>query len=251
MLRAATTRTISVPIQFRTSWRSLLLIALLPTAIARAADFDGSLGASTDNVFRGLTQSQGQASVQANGYLTDTHWFGGLTSESVKRARSLPTGVELIGYLGYQQLLSDTWNGALTLRHYDYPGNRYRGRYDYDELSASVSWRQQLVLSVIASPDTYGAAYGPYGRYGRGAAFAAELGGHEPLPYGLSADLGLGYYDLQQQVGAGYAYWSAGLGKQWRAWELRLDYIGTDAEARRLFRSLAGDRLVASVAWFF
>lgn len=224
-------------------WASLLI------GQARAADLDGSLGVSSDNVFRGLTQSRGQASVQVEGYLTATHWFGGLAVESVRRPRDGSAGAEAIGYLGYQQLLSEDWRGALSLRHYDYPGNARRSRYAYDELSAAVSWRQRVTLELIGSPDTYTAAGND--RYGRDSAFAIELTGRQPLPYGLAADLGIGFYDLHEQIGAGYTYWSAGIGRQWRSWQAGLRYIGTDAQARHLFRYAAGDRLVVSAAWFF
>jgi uncharacterized protein (TIGR02001 family) len=226
-----------------------MLTALLPGAAGWTYTLDGSLAAATDNVFRGLTQSQGDPSVQIDGYISTTHWFGSLTAETVKRESSEATGAELVAYLGYQQLLSEDWSGAISVRHYDYPGNPNRALYNYDELSASVNWRQQLVLALVASPDTYAAV--SYDRYGRGSAYAAELTGREPLPYGMSVEAGVGYYDLNQEIGAGYAYWSAGLGKQWRAFEATLRYIGTDAQARRLFDSLAGDRVVASVAWFF
>ncbi len=245
----ASRQTKSANMRGRNRGRALWLVVLLPTAVAWSAEFQGSLGASTDNVFRGLTQSQGQASEQADAYVTSTHWYGGLTGETVKRLRNASVSAELIGYIGYQQLLSEDWNAALSARHYDYVGSAHRTRYDYDEFDATVSWRQQLALTLAASPDTYAAA--AYRHFGRGAAFAAELAGREPLPYGVSADLGIGYYDLRQEVQSGYAYWSAGVGKQGRSWEVALRYIGTDAQARRLFSGLAGDRFVASAAWFF
>jgi len=233
----------------RISGYALWLMVLLPTAVAWSAQFQGSIGASSNNVFRGLTQSQNEGSVEADAYLSATHWFGGLTGESVKRLHSEPTSAELIGYVGYRQLLSDDWNAAVSVRHYDYVSTARRSRYDYDELEAAVSWRAQLTVALVASPDTYSAA--AYRRFGRGAAFAIELNGREPLPYGLSLDAGIGYYDLRQEVNSGYAYWSAGVGKQWRRWEAALRYTGTNAEARRLFGRLAGDRLVAGITWFF
>jgi uncharacterized protein (TIGR02001 family) len=227
----------------------LLLLSLLQAAAGCAVDLQGSLGASSDNVFRGLTQSQGDPSVQVDGYISATHWFGGLAAESVKRQASESTGAEVIGYLGYQQLLSEEWNAALSARHYDYPGNRYRSLYHYDELSAAIGWHRQLLLELIASPNTFAAA--GYDHYGSGSAYAAELSARQPLPDGFSVDGGIGYYDLRSEVGRGYAYWSAGAGKQWRNWQLGVRYLGTDAQARHLFGTLAGDRVVASVAWFF
>ena len=225
----------------------LLIWSLLYAGLGRAIDIEDSLGVSSDNVFRGLTRSQGEASVQADAYLSATHWFGGLAAESVKRRGDRTTGAEVIGYLGYQQLLSENWSGALNVRHYDYPGNRLRSLYHYDELSATISWRQQLLLELVASPDTF--ASNGYD-YGRASAYAAELTGRQPLPYGLSLDAGIGAYDLRA-IHTGYVYWSAGVGKQWRSWQLSVRYIGTNSEAGHLFGNLAGDRVVASATWFF
>jgi len=227
----------------------LLVGCLLQAGLGRAVDFQGSVGLSSDNVFRGLTQSQGNPSAQADGYIAATHWFGGLAVESVKRQATQATGAEVIGYVGYQQLLSENWNAALSVRHYDYPGNRYRSLYHYDELSAAIGWHRQLQLELIGSPNTFAAS--GYDRYGRGKAFAVELSGRQPLAHGLSVGAGIGYYDLRSEVGGGYAYWSAGVGEQWRDWQLGLRYIGTDAQARHLFHTLAVNGVVASVAWFF
>ena len=210
---------------------------------------DGTLGASSDNVFRGLSQSDGQASLFADAHLSADPWFLGLSAESIRHRPDPSAGAELIAYGGYQLPLADSWSAVVELRHYDYPGNSQRSRYDYDELSAAVSWQQRLTLAVIASPDTYAAAR--YERYGSGAAFAAELSAEQPLPHALSAEAGVGYYDLQQEVGAGYAYWDLGLSRQWSSWELALRYVGTDAIARHLFGAEAGDRIIASLQWFF
>lgn len=232
----------------RVSQSLLLLCGLLQAGLGHALDLQGSLAFSSDNVFRGLTQSQGDPSLQAEGYVSVTHWFGGLAAESVKREPNLSNGAEVIGYLGYQQLLSENWNAAVSVRHYDYPGNRYRSFYHYDEFSVAFDWHRQLRLELIASPNTFAASYDDYGR---GSAYAAELSARQPLPYGLAADAGIGYYDLRSELGFGYAYWSAGIGKQWRNFQLAVRYIGTDAQARHEFGSLAGDRVVAMLAWLF
>jgi uncharacterized protein (TIGR02001 family) len=226
-----------------------LWTCLLPAA--RAADLQGSLGASTDNVYRGLTQSQGNAAIEADALASATHWFGGVVGESVKRERRESTSLELIGYVGYQQPLLGDWSTTLSAHHYEYSANRLSARYNYDELSLALSWREQVQLTLIASPDTYAVATQEDYRYGRGLAFAAEIGAHQPLPFGAAAEVGIGYYDLRQQIGAGYTYWSAGISRQWYAWQLSVRYIGTDGHARRLFGDQAGDRVVGAVSWFF
>jgi uncharacterized protein (TIGR02001 family) len=208
----------------------------------------GSLGLATDDVFRGLTQSDGQVSPQGDLHAIAGAWYGGVSAEGVRRDDA-GAGAELIGYLAFQQQLGDDWSGRVTVRHYDYPGNRSRSRYDYDELGLSLGWRERIVLTVIASPDTYSHDY--QGNYGSGAAFCYELVARQPLLAGLAGVAGLGYYDLRRQIGTGYAYWSAGVEHRWRSFVFDLRYVGTDATARHRFEDDAGDRAVLSAFWLF
>jgi len=208
----------------------------------------GSLGLASDDVFRGVTQSDGQPSPQGDLHAIVGPWYAGVSAEDVRRDDER-AGAELIGYLGLQQPLGDDWTGRATLRHYDYPGNRYRSRYDYDELGLSLSWRERIVVTVIASPDTYFRDY--LGNYGSGKAFCYELVGRQPLPAAFAAVAGVGYYDLRQQIGTGYAYWSAGVERRWRSCAFDLRYVGTDATAREHFQDDAGNRVVLSAFWLF
>jgi uncharacterized protein (TIGR02001 family) len=208
----------------------------------------GSVGLASDDVFRGVTQSDGQPSPQADLHATVGPWFGGISAEGVRRddARA---GAELIGYLGAQQQFGDDWSGRIALRHYDYPGNQLRSRYNYDEFALSLGWRERIMATVIASPDTYARDY--LGDYGSGKAFCYELVGRQPLPAGFAAVAGVGYYDLRSQIGAGYAYWSAGVEHRWRSLAFDLRYVGTDATARERFEDDAGNRVVLSAFWLF
>jgi uncharacterized protein (TIGR02001 family) len=209
----------------------------------------GSLGLATDDLFRGLSENNGHISPQADLHALLGSWYGGLSAEEVRRGIDRGPGAELIAYAGYLQRLGEDWTGRVTLRHYDYPGNALRTRYNYDELALSIGWRERLILTAIASPDTYFRDYA--GNNGSGAAYCFELGGRQAMPLGLSAVAGVGYYDLQRQIGTGYAYWSAGLNRRWGAWAFDLRYVGTNATARYHFQDLAGDRLALSAFWLF
>jgi len=222
---------------------------LLLGRLADAQSLGGSLGAATDEVFRGLSQNDGRISPQLDLHAVLGSWYGGLSAEEVRRGVDQGAGAELIAYVAAQQQLAADWTGRVTLRHYDYPGNALRTRYNYDELALSLGWRERLMLTLVASPDTYFRDYS--GDYGSGAAYCVELGARQPLPLGLSGIAGLGYYDLQRQIGIGYTYWSAGLNRRWGAWLVDLRYVGTDAVARHRFEDLAGDRAVLSAFWLF
>jgi len=224
---------------------ALLLLARL----VDAQSLGGSLGIATDDVFRGLSESYGQISPQADLHAVLGPWYAGVSAEEVRRGLDERAGPELIAYAGYQQRLAEDWTGRATLRHYDYPGDALHGRYNYDELALSLAWRERLIVTAVASPDTYFRDYD--GNYGSGAAWCLELSGRQPLPLGLSGVAGVGHYDLQRQIGIGYTYWSAGVNRRWGAWVVDLRYVGTDAIARHHFEDLAGDRAVLSAFWLF
>lgn len=238
----------SGPGRERMRW-AVALLTLLIGNLARGLTVQGSLGASSDNVFRGISLSDEQPSLLGDLRISDVSWSGGLAVNAVRLAPRYSTAAQVIPYLAFQQPLDQSFSASLSVRHYDYLGDPDRNRYDYDEAAGSLSWKDLLTFQLIGSPDTYQA--GGDRRYGRGAAFAAELTGREPLPYGFDAQWGVGYYDLQRQVGAGYAYWSAALSRQWGRWTLAVLYVGTDATARYLFGSTAGQRWVGSAVWSF
>ena len=200
-------------------------------------------------MFRGLSQNDGQISPQADLHEIVGQGYGGISAQEVRRGIGQGAGAELIAYAGYQQSFGEDWSGRLNLRHYDYPGNSLRSRYDYDEIALSLGWRERLMLTAIASPDTYSLDY--RGNFGTGAAYSYEFTCRQPLPWGLYGIAGVGYYDLRHQIGVGYAYWSAALEHRWRSFVFDLSYVGTDATARYHFEDDAGNRLVLSAFWLF
>jgi uncharacterized protein (TIGR02001 family) len=227
----------------------LSLASVCCLSVCRADGFGGELGIASDEVFRGLTQSDNQASPQADLHYTLSGWYGGVSAVGVRRGGDESAGVGLIGYLGYQQRFGDDWSASIAARHYDYPGYRQRNYYDYDEAAVSVSWRELIVATVMASPNVFFIDF--YGHNGRGLAYTYELGGRYPLPQGFCLNAGVGYYNLDRQIGTGYTYWSAGISKQWRSLNFDVRYVGTDDTAREHFEQFAENRVVLSALWLF
>lgn len=234
------------------TWRRHALLGACACGLAPAAfgaAWGGSLGASSDYVFRGVTQSDGEPSVQADAhYYAPAGWFAGLWAASVKRGPDHLTA-ELNAYLGWSAPIAGPWNATLAAVHYDYPWNRPRQHYNYDELVGTLAYSDRAFLTVAASPDT--AFEDGYGGARRGAAYSGDLAFHAPLRGALSANGGIGYYDVRRQLGAGYAYWSLGLGYDLGAVQLQVSYVGTSAVARTLFDDDAGQRWNAGALWHF
>ena len=229
----------------RTGWLALLWSA----SACRADGFGGSVGIASDEVFRGLTQSDHQLSPQLDLHYALSGWYAGISADEVRRGLNESANVGLIAYLGYQYRFNDDWSGSLAIRRYDYPGYPHRYDYDYSEAALSVSWRDRILASVIASPDVFFADY--QCDYGRGAAYTGELAARQPLARGFRLNAGVGYYDLHRQIGTGYAYGSAGISTQWHSWNFDVRYVATDGSAQRRFEELADNRVVLSALWLF
>jgi uncharacterized protein (TIGR02001 family) len=214
-----------------------------------ADGFGGDAGFASDDVLRGLTESDHQLSPQLDLHYGIAGWYAGVTAVGVRRGIDRSFGAGLTAYAGYQRQFAQDWSASVSLRHYDYPGYQQRADYDYDEVALSLGWRERLLATVTASADVY--AFDYMGHNGRGAAYSYELSGRQPLPWGLALNAGAGYYDLNQQIGAGYLYWSAGVATQWRAFNLDLRYVGTNDTAKQRFQQFAENRLVFSALWLF
>ncbi|HEY3730538.1 MAG TPA: TorF family putative porin [Steroidobacteraceae bacterium] len=224
------------------------MLLALPAA-AHGDGLGGSIGVATDDAYRGVSYSNDQLSPRGEFHGVLGPWFAGVSAEEIRRGLNRGAGAEVIAYIGYQLPITDGWSVQATMRHYDYPGNLFRAQYNYDELELSVGWQQRVVVSAIASPDTYSHDY--LGNFGNGRAFAYEVAARQPLPAGLSALAGLGYYDLRHEIGIGYFYGSVGLERRWRSWAVDLRYVDTDGTAKQHFEDDARSRLVLSVFWTF
>jgi uncharacterized protein (TIGR02001 family) len=229
--------------------RTWYVVLLLLVSVCRADGLGGDAGVASDEVFRGLSQSDHQVSPQLDLHYSFSGWYTGVTALDVRRGPYNSVSAGLIAYLGYQYQISDDWSASLAARHYDYPGDQFRKYYDYEEGALSVIWRELIFATLIAAPDVFFSDL--QGRSGRGPAYTYEIGGRLPLVQGFCANVGIGYYNLDRQIGIGYAYWSAGISKQWRSVNFDVRYVGTDETARRRFDQFAENRLVLSALYLF
>lgn len=224
-----------------------VLLGLAATPAAGAAGFGGALGASSDNVYRGISESAGDPSVQAHlHYAWEGGAFAGLRGASITTRtpyRSRDT-LQLDAFAGYGFGWGDAWDARAMLVHYDYPWSDPRRR-GYDEIALGATWQRRVTVAAAASPNHPGAGGS------RRPAYDYELGVRWPVAGALSLDAGIGYYDLSRAYDVAYAYWSAGASYAWRRATLGLAWIGADAEARTGYGELADDRVVGSVLWTF
>lgn len=232
-------------------WWSIAL-ATVGTCVAPAAQaqgWSGALGVGSDNIYRGISLTDGRPA-----WLTDLHydagngWGAGLGA-SAEHLRGQSAGAQLTAYLDRRWQLGDNWVAKAGVVHYDSPWNARSGYWRYDEINAAVGYRGQWTASIAVSPDRQGVAYP---RSGKVVSTSVELTFHQALAGRWSGDLGVGYANLDRAHHVDYEYGSAGLSCSIADARLYLLALWTGPISIP-YRPETGSRLhwVTSVVWSF
>jgi len=244
----STHRTRSVP-----AWPCGLLIATLAYAPAAGAGdvWGGSLGVTTDYLFRGISQTRGAPAVQGGLHARlPGDWILGVWSSTVDPNPGPGASLEIDLHAAKLWTINEDWSAKLAATHYIYPNDTWRLRYDYDELTASVAYQSRIVATASWSPNTSRRSGSETASHRHAASY--ELAMLQPVADNWSLAAGVGYYDLHDLFGTGYWYWNAGFTWSIGALQLDLSHINTDHTAAHLFGyDLAGSNWSAAVTWRF
>jgi uncharacterized protein (TIGR02001 family) len=211
---------------------------LCALAVPASAAQSGSAALTTDYLWRGTTQSQGDPAVQAGFKVaSESGWYGSIWGSSVEFAPETKASSELDFIAGWSGSLSPDWAIDLNLTHYRYPSTTVD--LDWTEAVGTLTWKQDYWVQVGHSSDAL--ATGEAGTY-------AQLGAKLPLHESVRLEGAVGHYWLDDAYGDRYAH--AQLGAVWNfasPFELRVTLHETDSKAERLFPGLAGSRVEAAL----
>jgi uncharacterized protein (TIGR02001 family) len=226
-------------------------ILLFASASQAENSWGGSLSATTDYIYRGLSQSNGEPAVQGGLYVRPgAAWTVGVWASTVDFSGRGDRTAEVDLNITHSWSLGGDWDAHIGVTHYAFPNDRARLRYDYDELIASLSFQQRLTATVSWSPriSRYGGRRAVQDR----KAASYELTYLHPLLSTWSAGAGVGYYDLSDLFDTGYWYWNVGLVYSWERLQLDLTHINADSTAKRLFGyQMTGPGWSAALTWRF
>jgi hypothetical protein len=204
-----------------------------------------TLGASTAQVDRGRAYIDRPLAEASASYYSEQGWFGGVSASSTLHGEH-QSG--LSGFAGYARPLADDLTAQLALSRHRYRG-RMGVRYDYDEATLTLNYRDRLFVSVSRLFDVV-AVY-PYAPEMHGHAMVGEAVWRQPLPHGLSLLAGVGHTSARMPGRVGYLYGNLSLTAPVGKAKVEVSYIATDAEAKRSYGSRAANRWVGSVRWHF
>ncbi len=213
--------------------------------------FSGSLGGTSDFVFRGLSLTRGKPAVQASLDIEFPREFyvGAFVATADPNPGPSPP-VEMDFWAGRYWRVSEDFSGDLRLSQYTYPEDPRRVTYNRTELTATLGFRNQLYLAAIYSPNTK--AIGSSAGYAEGDAWAVEVSGRHPLNERFAISAGFGHYGLNEIYHDSYNYWNATLTATLNPFEVQLAYLGVDDSAKEHFADdSVGDRVALTALWRF
>lgn len=176
----------------------------MPTTVP-ASLFSGEVQFRTNFVARGISQSQGQPSVQGEiDYNSGDGLYGGVDGNSINWIDQLHPGdsvsLEVDGWLGYRKHFGSGWTTKLGFMRIQFPGHYVQQSPPTDqpnstEAFGSVAWNglsaqlNYAVTNYVGTPDSKGSIYlaitasQPVGGYWTlGARLGrATVAGHDPV----------------------------------------------------------------------
>lgn len=217
---------------------SLAAGLLLAASSASAATFNGSGAITTDYVWRGTTQTQGDPAVQASFKATaENGLYGSLWGSNVEFAPETKASSELDVTVGWSGNVAEDWALDVNLTHYRYPSTTVD--LNWTEAIGTLTWKQSYWAQLGYSNDAL--ATDEAGAY-------AQLGAKVPLSEQVRLEAAAGYYWLDDAYNDSYAH--AQLGAVWAfkaPFEFRVTAHATDSSAKTLFPDLAGSRVEAAL----
>jgi uncharacterized protein (TIGR02001 family) len=218
----------------------LLVLSCLANAAYGDSAWEASVAATSDYVYRGISQTEGHGAAQLGAsYSSPLGWFAGAWASNVDPYPGKRSYAELDVYAGAVHALSDSYALRATFTHYGYLGESHASLYDRNEAALSVTYLDLLSATVAYSPDQ--SSYSALGFTRRRASLAYELAGRWPLGFGIAASAGAGYYDLHDLFHTGYWAGNVGVSYAYRQLTFDLDRFITGSAATRLYEEASAN----------
>lgn len=208
---------------------------------ANAAELTGSAALTTDYVWRGSTQTQGDPAVQASFKVSgDSGFYASVWGSNVEFAPGTRASSELDFTVGWGKALNDDWAVDVNVLHYRYPSTTVD--LNWTEFNGTVTYKGNYWASLGHSSEALGAdASGTY----------ALVGATFPVNDAFRVDAGVGHYFLDDAIFGQYGYSHAQVSAVWAfktSFEARLTAHMTDSNAETIFgEAFAGNRIEAAL----
>lgn len=236
---------------------ALAVASALPTAaLAQDAnaepawEFGGSIAATSDYVWRGVSQTQGKPALQID--LNATHasgFYAGVWASNVDFGDPDDgIDVEFDPYIGWSGAVGEDKELDVFLTHVSFPGHNPGYDYSYTEIEGKLTFAGKFHVGAAYSPDIFNLG---------GPGYYTNVGVELPLgetDFDFTAQIG--HYNLKQAAGDSYSDYRIGMGRAFGPVRADLAYTNTLSYGEILSDSLddasqADGRVALTVTWEF
>ena len=220
---------------------AMTVIGIGLAADASAADLSGNATLTTDYVWRGSTQRQGDPAVQAGFKVSGASGlYASAWGSNVKFAPETHASSELDFTIGWGKRVNEDWAMDINVLRYQYPSTAID--LNWTELNGTLTYRDNYWASVGHSNEALG--YDAAGTY-------VQAGAKFPVNEAFRIEASVAHYFLDDEVVATEGYSHAQLSGVWAfkgPFELRLTVHATDSDATAIFGDdVAGSRVEAAL----
>jgi uncharacterized protein (TIGR02001 family) len=211
-----------------------ILLGLAAASEPASAGVTGTAALTSDYVFRGVSQTNGDPALQAGfEFAADSGWYAGLWGSNVSwlsdlsaAGAEISSSVEIDGYTGYRGRFSDAVSYDAGLIYYGYPGDFPSGFNEADtaELYFGVGWGawaakySYTITDLFGYPDSDGSGY-------------LELNANFPLAEGWTLNAHAGRQWIEDNEDFDYSDWKLGVTWAWvNGFTLAVAYVDTNAD---------------------
>ncbi len=214
-----------------------------PSAAA-ASEFTGIASLTSQYIYRGLAQSDGNPAFQFGlDYEFDAGIFVGAWASTIDLQSAFgQRDTELTLYLGYHYESEAPLSATLTVLRYTYPGQTGSHSYDHNEVLVSTTWREQYSIELGYTDDLYG--LGQIGRHW-------ELRSEWPVANAWVISAALGRNDLSNIGVSRYLYWDVGVSARFSRLVVDLRWYDNETPDGFAASISAGSQFVVSLSIAF
>lgn len=233
------------PVKLATALATALLLALPMSAFAQDAEeeespISWSLTATSDYVFRGVSQSDEDPTAQAGiTYTSPIGLYAGVWGSGVDFGAGGPD-FEYDAFVGYNIDFSEKVNFDVVLNRYMYKGSDDDGALAYNELITKTTFFDNYSATVAYTNDYVGSSE---------ESWYYALGASYELPKDFSVAFNVGHTTISEKLDYDdYTNYGITLSKAIGPVTAALGYVGTDSHGDVSFGKLAEDRVVFSLS---
>ena len=196
-----------------------------PAAEAPKSNFTWNLSATSDYVFRGVSQTSRKPAIQGglDYAFGDSGFYVGGWGSNVDFGDHDGPDIELDTYVGYSKDVSADWNVDFSVLHYAYFGERSTyGSIDYNEYFVKTTYNKMLTFTLGYANDYANANF---------SSLYFNIGGTWDIGNDFSLNAGVGHSRFSGDNGS-YSDWNLGVSRQFGPVNAALNYYDTNLSQR-------------------